>query len=59
MYKNLCTLQPCNINCNHLGSTVPSNTDSFWMCFLREPEDDVIKDETCRPENVLFLLYIK
>jgi len=25
----------------------------------RGPEDDLIKVETCRPDNILFLLYIK
>ena len=23
------------------------------MCFLRGPEDDLIKVETCRPDNIL------
>jgi len=26
--------------------------------FLREPEDDPIKVEKCRPDNILLLLYI-
>ena len=33
------------------------NVDSSWICFLRGPEDDLIKVETCRPHNILFLLY--
>ena len=33
--------------------------ESSWICFPRGPEDDVIKIETCRPDNILFLLYIK
>jgi len=31
---------------------------SSLICFLRGPEDDLIKVETCRPDNILFLLYI-
>ena len=33
--------------------------DSSWICFPRGPEDDLIKVETYRPDNILFLLYIK
>jgi len=33
------------------------NTDSSWISFPRGPEDDLIKVETCRPHNILFLLY--
>jgi len=33
--------------------------DSSWICFLRGPEDDLIRVETCRPDNILFILYIK
>ena len=29
--------------------------DSCWICFPRGPEDDLIKVETCRPDNILFL----
>jgi len=36
-----------------------SNINSSWICFLRGPEDDLIKIETCRPDDTLFLLYIK
>jgi len=36
--------------------TMRWNIDSYWICFLREPEDDLIKVETCRPDNILFLL---
>jgi len=32
------------------------NIDSSWICFLRGPEDDLIEVETCRPDNILFLL---
>ena len=32
---------------------------SSWICFPRGPEDGLIKVETCRPDNVLFLLFIK
>jgi len=39
--------------------TVHGNIDIFWIRFLRGPEDDLIKVETCRPDNILFLLYIK
>jgi len=28
-----------------------------WICFLSGPEDDLIKVATCRPDNILFLLY--
>jgi len=38
--------------------TMHWNIDSSWICFLREPEEDLIKVETCRPDNMLFLLYI-
>jgi len=27
--------------------------------FLRGPEDDPVEVETCRPDNILCLLYIK
>ena len=37
----------------------PNYIDSSWICFPRGSEDDSIKIETCRPENILFLLYIK
>ena len=33
--------------------------DSSWICYIRGSEDDLIKVETCRPDNILFLLYIK
>jgi len=39
--------------------TMHWNIESSWICFPRGPEDDPIKVETCRPDNVLFLLYIK
>ena len=39
--------------------TMHWNVDSSWICFLRGPEDDPINVETCRPDNILFLLYIK
>ena len=39
--------------------TVHRNIGSSWICFPRGPEDDLIKVETCWPDNVLFLLYIK
>ena len=32
---------------------------SSWICFHRGPEDDLIKVETCRPNNILFLLHTK
>ena len=32
---------------------------SSWICFLRGPEDDLVNAETCRPNDILFLLYIK
>jgi len=35
------------------------NRSHSWICFPRWPENDLIKVETCRPDNVLFLLYIK
>jgi hypothetical protein len=43
-----------------LGSQMYRNTsiDSSWICFPRGPEDELIKAETCRPDNILFLLYI-
>jgi len=31
----------------------------FLDLFLRGPEDDPVKVETCHPDNILFLLYIK
>jgi len=34
--------------------TMHLNIDSSWICFLREPEDDLIKVETCRPDNIIF-----
>ena len=39
--------------------TLHCNIDSSWTSFSRGPEDDLIKVETCRPDNILFLLYIK
>ena len=30
------------------------NIDGSWICFLRGLEDDLIKVETCRPDNTLF-----
>ena len=39
--------------------TMHWNIDSSCTCFPRGPEDDLIKVETCRPDNTLFLLYIK
>ena len=39
--------------------TTQWNIDSSWICFPRGSEDDLIKVETCRPDNTLFLLYIK
>ena len=39
--------------------TMHWNIDSSWICFLRGPEDDLIKVETCHPDNTLFLLYIE
>ena len=30
-----------------------------WICFPRGPEDDLIKVEICRPDNILLLLYMK
>jgi len=38
---------------------IVGNIDSSWICFLRRPEDDLIKVETCRTDSTLFLLYIK
>ena len=35
------------------------NIDSSWICFSRGPEDDLIKVEACRPDNILFLLDTK
>ena len=29
------------------------------ICFPRGSEDDLIKVETCRPDNIIFVLYIK
>ena len=37
--------------------TMHRNIDRVW--FPRGPEDDPINVETCRPDNILFLLYIK
>jgi len=39
--------------------TMHWNIDSFWICFPKGPEDDLINVETCRPHNILLLLYIK
>ena len=39
--------------------TVHWNIDSSWICFPIGPENDLIKVETCHPDNILFLLYIK
>jgi len=39
--------------------TMHRNIDSSRMCFARGSEDELIKFETCRPDNILFLLYIK
>ena len=33
------------------------NIDSSWISFLRGPADDLIKVETCRPDNIFILLY--
>ena len=33
--------------------------DNSWICFPRGPEDDQIKVEICRPDNILFLLCMK
>ena len=44
------------------GIWVPTmhwNIDSSRICFPRGPEDDIIKVETCRPDNIIFLLCIK
>ena len=30
----------------------------FLDLFSQRPEDDLIKVETCRPDSILFLLYI-
>ena len=35
------------------------NIDSSWICFLSGPEDDLIKVEKCRPDDILILLYIE
>ena len=43
---------------NCLCPTMHWNINSSCICFLRGPEDDLIKVETCRPDNTLFLLYI-
>jgi len=42
-----------------LEPTMHWNTDSSRICFLREPEDDLVKVETCRPNSIPFLLFIK
>ena len=42
-----------------VGSQMQWSTDSSWICFPRGPEDDLIKVETCCPDNILFLLCIK
>jgi len=39
--------------------TMHWNIDSSWICFPRGPEDGLIKVEICRPDNILFLWYIK
>ena len=35
------------------------NRSKNWICYPTGPEDDLIKVETCRPGNMLFLLHIK
>ena len=40
-------------------STIHWNINSSWIYFLRGPEDDPIKVETCLPDSIIFLLYIK
>ena len=40
-----------------LDPTMHLNIDSSWICFPRGPEDDLIKVQTFRPDNILFLLY--
>jgi len=42
----------------HLGSHNALKYSS-WICLPRGPKDDLINVETCRPDNILFLLYIK
>ena len=39
--------------------TMHRNIGSSWICFLRGSEDDLIKVDTCRPDNIIFLLYIQ
>ena len=34
--------------------TIYWNIDSSWICFPRGLEGDLIKVETCRPDNILF-----
>jgi len=38
--------------------TMHWNIDSSLICFPRWPEDDLIKVETCCPDNILFFFYI-
>ena len=40
-------------------ATMHFNMDSSWIFFLRRPEDDLIKVETCHLGDILFLLCIK
>jgi len=47
------------MHCGIWDPTIYRNIDSYWICFPIGPEDDLIKVETCRPDNTLFLLYIK
>ena len=37
--------------------TMHWNIDSYWIYFLRGPEDDLMKVETCRPDNTIFIVY--
>ena len=46
-----------NIYCEHLGSHnafLQKKSMKSWICFLWGPDDDPVKVETCRPDNILF-----
>ena len=43
----------------HLGSHNALKYRWFLDLFSRGPEDDILKVETCRPDNILIFIYIK
>jgi len=46
-------IQDVSISQCIVGSQMQWDIDSSWICFPRGPEDDLIKVETCRPNNIL------